>query len=285
MPEVIDYDEVARNQAAADEIREPGITARRAAAYERERIVREARATTERQYKAQLTLIAQGQQADPVELTRLATALGRSEKDVADDAEMRAAEIEDEKETARCEEERADLEQQIAEQDRLSEQARAEQNRTHNLCNGLDKAIAQEHAKVALQKKAERAKAVAQNRAAIADVEKAKAKIADLQQAIADVRPRCDHVEQLKFRRFQAVHEARQRESDRAMAPYVFASQADSLPDEAIRAAISPSASQAPPTVDLAGRKVDPKKREASGSIRLGMIDGEEVRVSVGELG
>ena len=128
MSDTIDYNEAARAQAAADEIACPGCTARKAATRERERIVREARATTERQYRDLLTAIVQGEKPDPVELTRLATALGRSTQDVSNDVEDRAAEMENEAEAARCDEERADLEQQVAQEDSRIEQARAEQS-------------------------------------------------------------------------------------------------------------------------------------------------------------
>ena len=271
--QTIDYDVVARAQAAADEIREPGITARREAQHERERIVREARATTERQYRELLTGIVQGEQPDGVELTRLATALGRSEQDVSNDVEDRAAQIEDEREAARCDDERADLEQQVAQQDGLIETARAEQTKSATEYRDLEAEIARQHAKVAKKEKAQLADTLARNQSATAAIEHATAEIHQLQARLQNVRPGCNHVERLRQARFRAKHLAAQEESDRAMAPYVFAGQQDSLPDDVMRSVISPKAPNGPPV------------QRPDQPVRLGMLNGEPVTIGVGKLG
>ena len=197
MPEVVDYNQVAADQERAEEIRDPGCTARKAAARERERIVREARATTERQYREVLTIIAKGEQPDPVELTRLATALGRSTQDVSNDVEDRAAEMENEAEAARCDEERADLEQQVAQEDSRIEKARAEQSNSASEYRNLEAEIARQHAKVAKKEKAALAEALQRNQAATATIEHATANVHQLQARLQNVRPACNHVEEI----------------------------------------------------------------------------------------
>ncbi len=273
MPEVVDYNQVAADQERAEEIRDPGCTARKAAARERERIVREARATTERQYREVLTIIAKGEQPDPVELTRLATALGRSTQDVSNDVEDRAAEMENEAEAARCDEERADLEQQVAQEDSRIEKARAEQSNSASEYRNLEAEIARQHAKVAKKEKAALAEALQRNQAATATIEHATANVHQLQARLQNVRPACNHVERLRAARFRAKHLAAQQESDRAMAPYVFAQQQDELPDESLHTALNPPAPNGPPVLDVCGR-----------GVRLGQIDGKEVVVGVSKL-
>jgi hypothetical protein len=271
--QTIDYDQLAANQAAADEIKDPGCTARKAAARERERIIREAHATTERQYKELLTLIVQGQKPDPVELTRLATALGRSEKDISDDIEMRAAELADLDEAQRVANEKAELEQLIAQQDALIEQSQSEQAKAVSKCKTLEAAIWKLYEPVAVKEKAALKKAQAVERSAAAGIQQATDNIHQLQAKLQNVRPGMSQVERLRKARFQAKHEAKQKEHERAMAPYVFAGQQDSLPDDVMRSVISPTASDDPPT------------QEPGRSVRLGMVDGKEVVVSVAKLG
>jgi hypothetical protein len=272
MPEV-DYDQLAADQERAEEIRDPGSTARRAAARERERLVREARSTTLRQYRELLTLIVRGQTPDPVELTRLGTALGRSEADVASDVEDRAAEIEDEAEVARCDEERADLEQQVAQEDSRIEKARAEQSKSATEYRNLEVEIARQHTKVAKREKAALAEALQRNQAATATIEHATAEIHQLQARLQNVRPGCNHVERLRQQRFRAKHLAAQQESDRAMMVYADAQTADELPPDRLASAVSPKAPEGPPVQQL------------DRPISLGQLNGEPVEIHVSKLG
>jgi hypothetical protein len=268
--ETIDYDRLAADQAAADEIREPGITARRAAARDRERMVREARMTTERQYRELLTAIVQGQKPDPIELTRLATALGRSELDITDDAEEREAQLADEAEARRVEEEKADLNNQIAE---LREQARtfkAKADETYATCNDLKTEIERKHSRVALDEKAAFQTTLKENQAALENHRNANARIGELMRALGEVRPWNNHVAQLRQRRFQQKHEAKERESDAARARYV----TDEVPDKVIRAAINPPFEPEESTQSSGSRRV-----------RLGQVNGKDVVVEVGRLG
>ena len=270
MPEVVDYDEVARAQEAADEIRDPGCTARKAAARERERIVREARATTKSQYRNLLTIIARGEQPDPVELTRLATALGRSEADIAADAEEREAELADADEVERCRTEKAALEDRIAEQAAIVTKGEAEKVEATEKAKNLEAEIWKLCEPVGLKQKTALAKARAKEHAAAASIQQATDQIHLLQSRLQNTLPRCNHVERLRQARFRARHEAAARESDRAMAPYVFAQQQDSLPDDVMASVISP--------------KADPPSQRPGETIRVGTLNGEPVEIRVGKL-
>lgn len=172
MPEVIDYDQLAAGQEAADEIREPGITVRRQARRTAEETAREARRLVEEEYGRVLD------EAQPShKLFLLASVLGRSAI-LADDIEER----------------------------------------------------------LAMQRGG-------------------------------------DEVARLHNQRILAKHEARERESDRAMMPFVFAQQQDSPPDDVMASIVAPPAANSPPVQHL------------DRPIRLGTLNGEPVVVGVGRLG
>ncbi len=82
-----------------------------------------------------------------------------------------------------------------------------------------------------------------------------------------------DELARLHNQRLRAKHEARERESDRAMMPFVFAQQQDSPPDDVMASVVAPPAANGPPVQHL------------DRPIRLGMLDGHEVTVGVGRLG
>ena len=236
--QTIDYDEAARAQAAADEIACPGCTARKAATREREQIVREARKTVERQYRDLLTAKFEGEKPDPVELTRLATALGRSTRMYRTTWRTGQPKL------------RTRLKPPVAMRNvptlngRWPSKIRVSSRPVPNSLirpasiENLEAEIARQHAKVAVKEKAALAEALQRNQAATATIENATANIHQLQARLHNVRPACNHVERLRAARFGAKQLAAQQESDRAMAPYVFAQQQDELPDDVLHAAL-----------------------------------------------
>ena len=109
--------------------------------------------------------ILDGQTPDAAELGRLKAALGKSDTDLESDLQDRAAILADEKESARVTDEQDSIMRKIAEQERLIEEARVEEQRSCQRYNELDAEIRAAHAKVAVQEKAEQSKVLAANRA------------------------------------------------------------------------------------------------------------------------
>lgn len=227
----------------------------------------------ESRYFDLLREILEGATPDAAELGRLKAALGKSDTDLESDLQDRAAMLADEKESARVTDEQDSIMRKIAEQERLIEEARVEEQRSCQRYNELDAEIRAAHAKVAVQEKAEQSKVLAANRASIAAVENAKAEIHQLQARLDNTRPGVDHVASLRSRRGLA----KQREDDadhaRAMAPYI-GNLPDELPGDMLSSIVSPPPANGPPVSDVCGR-----------GVRLGQIDGQEVVVAVGKLG
>ena len=227
----------------------------------------------ESRYFDLLREILEGATPDAAELGRLKAALSKSDADLESDLQDRAALLADEKESARVTDEQDSIMRKIAEQERLIEEARVEEQRSCQRYNELDAEIRAAHAKVAVQEKAEQSKALAANRASIAAVENAKAEIHQLQARLDNTRPSVDHVASLRSRRGLA----KQREDDadhaRAMAPYI-GNLPDELPGDMLSSIVSPPPANGPPVSDVCGR-----------GVRLGQIDGQEVVVAVGKLG
>ncbi len=215
--------------------------------------------------------ILEGATPDAAELGRLKAALSKSDADVESDLQDRAALLADEKESARVTDEQDSIMRKIAEQERLIEEARVEEQRSCQRYNELDAEIRAAHAKVAVQEKAEQSKALAANRASIAAVENAKAEIHQLQARLDNTRPSVDHVASLRSRRGLA----KQREDDadhaRAMAPYI-GNLPDELPGDMLSSIVSP-----PPANDPPVQRLDRP-------ISLGTLDGERVEVHIGKL-
>jgi len=268
------HDEQAAAQAAADEFRDPGCTARKVAAQERERIVREARRATEAAYRAILTTIVQGEKPDPTELTRLTTALNKSPEDVSSDMEEREAELADEAEARRVEGEKAEIEQQIAAQDSLIEQAQAESAAAAEKRESLKAEIERQHAKVAVREKAQLRKAWEKEQAATDSIREATEAIHQLRSQLQNARPHRQYKDRLLTERHCAKRRAESAASDRSMQRYVFAQQQDELPPDALHAALNPPAPNDPTIQHLGGRPV-----------KLGVVNGEEVTIEVGRLG
>ena len=191
------WDKIAADQAAADEIRDPGCTARKKAAHSRERMIRKARQSTEEQYRQLLTGIVQGKRPSPIKLTQLMTALSKSEQDVADDVELRAAEMEDEAEVIRCKDEKASLQKQIDEAEAAIREAEVAQTKSGRHYDELQEKIAAIHSKVALDEKRDLAKALSRNQSATPTIQQANDTIRELQNKMADVRPRTMSVARL----------------------------------------------------------------------------------------
>ena len=230
--------------------------------------------------------ILEGQTPDAAELGRLKSALGKSDVDLQSDLEDRAAILADENEAARCDAERADLERQIGDLEKESERFNDELRTTCATCRELDAKIEQAHAAVAVEEKRERQTTLAANQAAAAGYKNAGEAIHQLQARLQNLKPGMSHVASLRSRRGQAEQRAKEEKSDRSMAPYVFAQQQDELPDEALHSVLNPPAPNGPPVSDVCGRPVRLGEEVTIGgkSIRLGVLDGEEVRVGVGRI-
>jgi len=241
-----------------------------AAALER---IADAKYRNEERYFDLLREILEGATPDATELGRLKAALGKSDTDVESDLHDRAAILADDKELARVSAERTDLQRQIAEQERLIEQARIEEQRSCQRYNELDAEIRAAHAQVAIDEKAEQSTVLAVNRAAIATVENAKAAIHGLQAALDNLQPGVNHVAALRSRRGAAKQRKDDADHARAMAPYI-GNLPDELPGDMLSSIVSPRPPAGPPVSDVCGR-----------GVRLGQIDGKEVTVAVGKLG
>lgn len=215
------WDKIAADKEAAAEIRDPGCTARKKAALRRERLIREARETTEEQYRDLLTKLATGKRPHPVKLSQVMTALGKTEEDVAADAELRVAEIEDEKEIARCNAEKAALQKQIDEAKAEIAEAEVSQTRSARQYDELQEKISAIHATVAHEEKRDLAKALSRNNAATGAIQQANTTIRELQNKIADMRPKTVHVARLRARNDRLRREAQDRRDLAEARPYL----------------------------------------------------------------
>jgi hypothetical protein len=244
-----------------------------AAALER---IAEAKYRDECAYFDLLAKICQDQPFDSAELGRLKAALGKTDEQLQEDVADRAAMLIDEAEAQRVEREKVELQQLIEAQETRRQGAIAERTSTYEVWQTLDREIEHEHAKVATRQKAARAEALQKNRAATATIKETDVAIQDLQTRLQNLRPKGSAMERLQSDRWTTIHRKRSEESDRAMAPYVFAQQSEELPLDRLRAAINPPAPTQPTILDAAsGPQV----------VRMGQRDGEEVTIAVGKLG
>ena len=150
-----------------------------------------------------------GENPPPDEVTRIVEALNKTSDDIAADMELVEAELADEAAARRCDDDRADLEQQVAEEDSRIEKARADQAKSATEYRDLEAEIARQHAKVAKREKAALAEALQRNQTATATIEHATAEIHQLQARLQNVRPGMSHVEALQGRRGQAEQRRR----------------------------------------------------------------------------
>jgi hypothetical protein len=232
-----------------------------------------AREVTEREYKVILGKLLAGETPPADEVTRIVSALGKTSDDVAQDMELVEAQLADEAAARRVDDERADLEQQVAQEDSRIEKACSDQAKAAEKAKSLEAEILKAYESVAVKEKVLLAKARSAESAAAATIQQATDQRHLLQSRLQNMTGGGCHVERLRSVRFRRIHEAKQQESDRAMAPY--RDTLDVLPaDDVIRDAVSPKAPAGPPVSDIGGR-----------GVRLGVLDGEEVRVGVGKLG
>jgi putative ABC transport system ATP-binding protein len=269
MSQTIDYDQLARNREAVEEIRNPGSTARKRAAEKRQRIVAELRKATEAEYKDLLGRMLSGESVPQNETAQLVSALGKSLDDLPTDLEDMEAELADAAEAERVAAEKAAIEKKIGGLEAKAEKLMAAVDDAEQMAAGLAEAIRQEELKVAIPRR-KRLRAVRQQKAEAAEAAaELRLEIEQLQRQLAEVRPACNHKGRLLSQRAAQKWVDKGRESDRAMAPYVFAQQSSELSAEAERSAINPKAPAGPPVQSLV----------------VGRLNGEEVRVSVGKLG
>ena len=234
------------------------------------RAVDRARKVTEREYKLLLGKLLAGENPPPDEVTRIIGALNKTSDDVAADMELVEAQLADEAAARRVDDERADLEQQVAQQDSVIEKARADQTKAAEKAKSLEAEIWKLYEPVAKKEKQQLAKAREAESAAAATIQQATDQRHLLQSRLQNMTGGGCHVDRLRQARFQQQHEARQQESDRSMALYGELP----VPDDVMSAAVSPRAPAGPPTSDVCGR-----------GVRLGVLDGQEVVVGVSKLG
>lgn len=239
------------------------------------RLVDDAIETTQKKYKAVLTAIVQNEPHDATELLRLAAALHRDERDIATDLEDRAADLQDEEDARRADEERQAL---VGKIERLQDDANGfatTANESFNECMRLQEKINAIHDAVGQREKDAYRQAVAENHAALADQKRTMAEIEDLKVKLESIQPTSGRKAALHGQRrsaaCQAKHDQKKKDSDASMQRYVDAQRQEELPDDLLHAALNPPMPNGPPTQNLGG-------------VRLGTKNGEPVEVRVGRL-
>jgi len=233
------------------------------------RAVDQARKVTEREYKLLLGKLLAGETPPADEVTRIVSALNKTSDDIAADMELVEAQLADEAAARRVDDERADLEQEIADCDSAVEKARTDQAKAANKCKTLEAEIWKLYEPVAKKEKQQLAKAREAESAAAAAIQQATDQRHLLQSRLQNMTGGGCHVDRLRQARFRRIHEDRERESDRSMALYGELP----VPDDAMRDAVSPAAPAGPPVSDIGC------------GVRLGTLNGEPVTIGIGKLG